>query len=295
MGDDDASAASQIMFQNYSHIVGISFFFWDHILTLDTEVRYLWKRRKFASSYSFFVIRYFAFASNVPGVVFLFYTIPDNTCLWWSLIYALAILLVQLLISIVMILRMYALYNRSKRLLWTLIVIGVILTGVSAWNAQGQKGAVITILPGCHPNFPSATAFHLAGSWAALFFFDTIIFGLTVYNGWTTRQRMGPQATMSFHTLILRDGAMYFAVMILANMANLLTFFTHTVILPGSLATFASCISITMMTRLMLNLHQHADRGILELTVDQTQPDASIILIQVHHRPQLSYESTGVY
>ncbi|KAJ6562119.1 hypothetical protein B0H19DRAFT_1259722 [Mycena capillaripes] len=103
----------------------------------------------------------------------------------------------------------------------------------------------------------------IAASWGALFVFDVIIFGLTVSNGWLTRRRMGPEVTMPLHILIIRDGALYFAVMLLSNLANILTFITHSPVLPGSLATFATCISATMMSRLMLNLHEKAEGGIL--------------------------------
>ncbi|KAJ6533403.1 hypothetical protein DFH09DRAFT_1325710 [Mycena vulgaris] len=94
--DDPTSEAGQIIFQTCFHLAGIcghllpvssyssddsskAFLFWDHILTLDTEIHFLWKRCRFASAYSFFTIRYFAFASNIPGVAFLFFTIPTNS------------------------------------------------------------------------------------------------------------------------------------------------------------------------------------------------------------------------
>ncbi|KAJ7090992.1 hypothetical protein C8R44DRAFT_891689 [Mycena epipterygia] len=74
--DDAATQAREILVQDYLHVFGVSFLFWDHFLTLDIEVRYLWNRRKFASAYSFFIIRYFGFFSNIPGVTLLFTTLP---------------------------------------------------------------------------------------------------------------------------------------------------------------------------------------------------------------------------
>ncbi|KAJ6556969.1 hypothetical protein DFH09DRAFT_1084319 [Mycena vulgaris] len=132
-----------------------AFLFWDHILTLDTEIHFLWKRRKFASAYSFFAIRYFAFTSNIPGAAFLFFTIPTNVfvvfkpnhspiCLLWSVIYEIAILLVQFSICVIMIPRIYALYGRNKRVLWFLLTIGVGCTFVAVWSTQGQHATTIT-------------------------------------------------------------------------------------------------------------------------------------------------------
>jgi hypothetical protein len=44
----------------------------------------------------------------------------------------------------------------------------------------------------------------LAGSWVGLFVFDTVIFGLTVYNGYQTRRRMTPAPNL--HSIVVRDG-----------------------------------------------------------------------------------------
>ncbi|KAJ7090991.1 hypothetical protein C8R44DRAFT_891688 [Mycena epipterygia] len=185
--------------------------------------------------------------------------------------------------TVMMILRTYALYNRSKRLLWTLVVIGAILTGVTVWNTQGQDTSTLTALPGCHPHIAPVTAFHFAAAWGALFVFDIIIFVLTVYNGWLAARRLGPTGPMSLHMLIIRDGALYFAVMVLANLVNILTFIIDLPVLPGSLAPFASSISITMMARLMLNLHEHADRGILTAN-DTTTMNAEVIFLHPQRR-----------
>ncbi|KAJ7479135.1 hypothetical protein FB451DRAFT_1450949 [Mycena latifolia] len=292
--DDAASDAGQIIFQNQLHIVGICILFWDHFLTLDaidTEIHYLWKRRKFASAYWFFVIRYLAVGGNIPGLVLLrsfssgptaksFDVSLQSSCLLWSLGYAITIVVVQILICIVMILRMYALYGRSRRVLWTLVGIGATLIGVVVYNSQGQTATTLTVLPGCHPHIGS---YRYAASWGALLVFDSIIFGLTVYNGWSTRARMGLQSTMPLHTLIIRDGALYFAIMVLSNLANIITFATTSPLLPGALATFANCISITMMSRLMLNLHEHADRGVI--TADHVSLQEEVHFVHIRRHP----------
>ncbi|KAF8144542.1 hypothetical protein K438DRAFT_2029120 [Mycena galopus ATCC 62051] len=279
------SEAREIYFQNYLHICGITVLFWDHILTLETEIRFLWKRRKFVSAYSFFTIRYFAVASNIPGVIFLVVSLPPNS-------FVVLNIKLDWLVCVIMILRMYALYGRSKRVLGALVVLGAICTGIAVWNAQGQHGTTITILPGCHPHFSTATSYHLAAAWGTLFVFDTVIFGMTLYNGWCARRRLSPRSAVSFQAIIVRDGALYFGVMVLANLANILTFLTNTAVLPGSLATFASCISITMMMRLMLNLHEHAERGELDIDLEnlaiRSEP---IFRVNVHRISYVEYGS----
>lgn len=255
-----ADDTSQIVFQNALHIFGITVLFWDHILMLDTEIQLLWKRKKFASAYWFFVVRYVSLGINIPGLVFLYINLSENACLLWSIIYVFGIIAIQYIICIIMILRVYALYGGSKRILWALIGIGVALTGTVAYNAQGQHATTLTVLPGCHPDLSKTSSYHSAGLWIALFVFDSMIFGLIVYNGWSLCRRRG--ISMPLHTLIIRDGAAYFGVVMLSNLANIATFFNNSPILPGALATFANCVSITMMARIMLNLHEYAEQGV---------------------------------
>ncbi|TFK31907.1 hypothetical protein BDQ12DRAFT_566085, partial [Crucibulum laeve] len=105
-----------------------------------------------------------------------------------------------------------------------------------------------------------------AGAWEALFVYDSIIFGLTIFKTWQTRREHTVTGiNIPLASLILRDGKYLFSakhVMALANLANILTFYLCGPFLRGGLSTFASSISVTMMSRLMLNLHEGAASGI---------------------------------
>jgi hypothetical protein len=56
---------------------------------------------------------------------------------------------------------------------------------------------------------PLFMTLELAGSWAVLLVFDSIIFSLTLYNGWSVRRTTGVHSVMALHTIIIRDGALY--------------------------------------------------------------------------------------
>ncbi|KAJ7115093.1 hypothetical protein C8R43DRAFT_125057 [Mycena crocata] len=275
--------AQEIVLLNYAHIVGITFLYWDHLITLDSEITLLWKRRKSLSAYCFFVNRYFAFLSGIPVSLLPFLTLSTEVCINYSLFRELALLLTQAIVSVIMIIRVYALFGRSPRVLWFLIGTGLCVLGVSVWSVTGQHTWRSKVLGGCHFGLMQSTAYRLAGSWEALFVFDTLVFGLTVYNAYAVRRRMLHRTNLQ--TLVVRDGAMYFGVMALANLANIATYYFTNPMLPGSLATFASCISVTMISRLILNLHRHANAGIFtDLTggvVESNIPLGSLIHIDV--------------
>ena len=83
----------------------------------------------------------------------------------------------------------------------------------------------------------------IAVAWIAQAVFDMIIFGLTIYRTLQTRRfRDGRGLLLSgsgLVDLVWRDGAMYFVVMAMSNVANIVTFYLLTDGLRGVLSTFA--------------------------------------------------------
>lgn len=71
---------------------------------------------------------------------------------------------------------------------------------------------------------------------------------------------------------------MYFAVMTLSNLPNILTYYFGSNTTRGSLATFTSCMSVTLVSRLMLNLHKSVDAGILSNPVRDDDYDSATVL-----------------
>ncbi|KAH9477580.1 hypothetical protein JR316_0009802 [Psilocybe cubensis] len=136
----------------------------------------------------------------------------------------------------------------------------------------GQKSAPSETASGCHVAFSSMTSVRLAAAWEALFVYDSIIFGLIVVKTWRARQDHAITGiSIPLISLILRDGAVYFAVMALCNLANIVTFYLCGPFLRGGLSTFASSMSVTMMSRLMLNLHETAEAGIYSTGITTTR------------------------
>ncbi|KAJ3921955.1 hypothetical protein F5877DRAFT_10051, partial [Lentinula edodes] len=177
----------------------------------------------------------------------------------------------QVIVCVLLTMRIYALYGRNVKILGYMLGSATILAIVAAWSLFGQKSTTAT--SGCHIG-------NLATAWEALFCYDTILFGFTLYQTYKSRHTMGMSLHIPLVSLMLRDGN----VMALANLSNILTFYEFQFMieivlssqawikllmiyvlqpfLRGSLSTFASCMSVTMMSRLMLNLHSSARIGI---------------------------------
>jgi len=163
----------------------------------------------------------------------------------------------QTIVAVIQFLRVYALYGRSKRVSALMISIVVVLLGVAVWAVTGQSSDVL-LQDGCQFASSKTSAIHIAVAWEALFTFDSVIFLLTVFKTYKERVNHGLNRQMSLISLFFRDGAIYFGVMVIAQGANVLTFYLCGPVLRGTLSTAASAISVTMMSRLMLNLHRAA-------------------------------------
>ncbi|KAG7094972.1 hypothetical protein E1B28_005772 [Marasmius oreades] len=98
--------------------------------------------------------------------------------------------------------------------------------------------------------------------WIALFVYDTILFILTASRTFRYYFQERLVYRVPLLSLMFRDGVMYFGVLALATLSNTLTFYLCGPFMRGGLSSFASCLSVTMMCRLMLNLHATADTGL---------------------------------
>ncbi|KAF5318787.1 hypothetical protein D9619_010639 [Psilocybe cf. subviscida] len=143
------------------------------------------------------------------------------------------------------------------------------------WTFIGQTVVDAPSTVGCDTGLDYKTSIRIAGAWEALLVYDCIIFGLTIYKTWTARlDHVITGISIPLITLLLRDGAVLpelfrasnlclkIRVLVLCNLLNILTFYFTGPFWRGNLATFASCMSLTMICRLMLNLHRTADSGI---------------------------------
>ncbi|KAI6011352.1 hypothetical protein EDC04DRAFT_776801 [Pisolithus marmoratus] len=167
------------------------------------------------------------------------------------------IIIVQIIVGIIMIIRVYALYMKSRRVL--LFLVTVILAGisVSCWALLSALPATARPVPtpplrnGCTVPISYEKAERIAIAWSTQLVFDAAVFVLTLWR--TLRSlRLGNRALLDIFT---RDGALYFGLMTGANAANItaiLVFSTSTTKLL--LSGFTNVISCTMVSRLLLNL-----------------------------------------
>ncbi|KAF9066765.1 hypothetical protein BDP27DRAFT_1365403 [Rhodocollybia butyracea] len=263
-----ADIAKQIFIHQCLQIFGFSFLFWDHIISLEAEVRHIWARPKGRSAYIFFIHRYSALLGNISVIIItLLTTVRPQKCANESL-----------------------LIYRQVLLFFTQAVIYVLTVELTLWLIMRIKWTLIaqksTVAPmelgttaGCQRGPSHNTAIRLAGAWEASFSCDTILFVLTLIKTYQLQRKSVLKTNLI--SLILRDAYMesVLRLMALANLLNILTFYIYLLIcnfvpqfaplyLRGGLSTFATCISVTMVSHMMLNLHESTEEGLYSTTVN---------------------------
>jgi hypothetical protein len=151
----------------------------------------------------------------------------------------------------------------------TIIIIALVGLACAVTFAQVSGDAAILPVIGCYEVYTAKTAARIGLAWVALFVFDLLIFVLTVYKICKTRglPRLSLMTRRNIIDIIFQDGAMYFGAMALINIPNILTFYSSSVAIRGSLSNFTTCLSVTLISRLMLNLHKSTHSGIFSTIV----------------------------
>ncbi|KAJ7821899.1 hypothetical protein B0H14DRAFT_3146562 [Mycena olivaceomarginata] len=124
-------------------------------------------------------------------------------------------------------------YGLSKKLLVFMACAVMITVGVSVW----------ALVPA-----------GLIGAWGAQLAGDVIAISLILYRAYTHGQGTSV-LRRSLWGVLIRDGIAYFLMISLANIANLIVFYFGDIYTSTTLTWFTSAVSVTMILRLMINLH----------------------------------------
>lgn len=292
MDTTDSAEAQQILFCTYTVLVGNTILIYDHVATLQEEIAFIWRRPNALSAMLFLLNRYLALFVNISSLVIHFVPLSDESCSKSGLYRQLSLVLQAVVVCLIMTIRTYALYGGSKRLLTWMTIIMIALAIAVSVGSLGHFSGIMTILPGigCYETYTAEVAARLGLAWLAEMVFELLIFILIVYRICKTRGllRLSLFTRSNVIDIIFHDGAIYFGVMTLINIPNILTYYSGSVNTRGSLATFTSSMSATLISRLVLNLHQSMDTGILSTTVQDESASFALLTTRVNVQSAIS-------
>ncbi|KAG1897963.1 uncharacterized protein F5891DRAFT_1045245 [Suillus fuscotomentosus] len=239
--------AQQISLCTYAVLAGNSILIYDHVLTLPEEFAFIWRRPKGLAAMLFLLNRYLALLGIICSMVVELFLISDEES---------SFAVSKSLFSVIMAMRTYALYGRSQHLLTWMTIIIIALVGVACAVSFAQVSGDAAILPriGCYEVYTAETVCKTRGL-----------------------PRLSLTTTRDIMDVIFQDGEPFVAsvlAMALIHIPNILTYYVSQQIIDraaqrlqlesveyGWILNFTSSISVTLISRLMLNLHKTTHTG----------------------------------
>ncbi|KAF8585736.1 hypothetical protein K439DRAFT_1632417 [Ramaria rubella] len=244
---------------------------YDQALTFGDEVNYIWNYPRGPGPFVYLVLRYIAPPFLVINFLTLFpiWTLSVSTCqgMVGSGFPIFSVLIVLSLSSWIMILRTFALYGLNKRLLaflaflWGVGIAFMVFTVLYLGVPLNLPPELIVASKLCllgHQVTASSSVF-----WAGPLLLDTVIIVLTIRKTGMYRKEVrweGAATSMAVVKIYLIDGILYYFVVCLAHLLNLLL----TVFAPDGFKNIAGSFSQTLTTlvvcRLVISLRKEKDR-----------------------------------
>ncbi|KII90483.1 hypothetical protein PLICRDRAFT_534452 [Plicaturopsis crispa FD-325 SS-3] len=272
--DTPISLARSAVLYNYAGATSLTVLFFDMALTFSTEVDYIWRKPLSTSSVVFFLNR----CQNIHIFQQVYFFVS------------------QILVVLVLCMRIYALYGCTRKVAALLVCVVIIATGLCTWSVVATEGAhTVYFFGGCrdpYSTMDAPKAMYAALPWEAMFVVESVIFFLTARKSPNFGRELRPiSGRMSLTAVMLRDGSAYFAAMASVTLAQILTVYLAPSAMTGFLSTFSNCLAVTLISRLMLNLHETAHAGLLTTNVPSTGttnhtpvqfPESSLALVQLN-------------
>lgn len=265
-----ANVAHDLMVSKMYSLASCVMLFYDIVITMGDEVEKIWLQPRYTHITLLFALnRYLSPLGYIVIIASFHMNWPVSTCERYVLYPEALKVVTTFVIGLIFVLRVYAIYGKSKLVG---CVGGALLAaelGVKIWafldggRLHLPEGLHGCILVGKHPT-------RLAFTWIAELVFDTIIFSMTLYRtvAYYRGQHDRPQSLLK---LIMRDGVTYFAVIFIVNAITVSVFIWAPSNIKAINASFSTLITSLMVSRLILNLKTAAQAtNIYAVAVGQT-------------------------
>ncbi|KDQ52515.1 hypothetical protein JAAARDRAFT_478248 [Jaapia argillacea MUCL 33604] len=243
----------------YSCAASLAFLTWEICITLDTEIEHIWKHPPRSSlKWLFLFTRYLPLAVQILLMLEgdgIFGTSDSRaSCVARFTFHSLATQAVTLAVEILLMMRVYALYGRSRRV--RILLIGVLIAEVSFMvPIYGVLMPKISFDSACIPiRTRYVTAFFAYLSIVALIV-QSVLLSLTLFKSYRISRRNRGKG-VAIIDILARDGGWVFGLVFVALLLQTIFYFLLG-ILPGALmfTWYLSLLSF-LGCRLVLNLYQ---------------------------------------
>ncbi|KZV61748.1 hypothetical protein PENSPDRAFT_284329 [Peniophora sp. CONT] len=286
----DWVSISHNLYVNYVlQAVPLVILYYDYLLTLGDEIENYWPPRRPLTWLSglFLGTRYLTLLGFVPIVVTMVWGTETavRKCGPVQLYHSFLEILLQIPVGLLCLLRVYALYSKDRRILWGLTLSGLILLAIAIYFVTTLNGHAPAYFwssaPLCGNSRTADDGIRFAACWSAVLVFDFLVFLLTAVRAFRVWQ------SGVIVRVVLRDGVLYFCALAASNLLNIIVLVAATPLLKTTFASLTNVLSVTLISRLMLNLRSDTTEDVLteDTELSGTQPanlDTYIVVPESH-------------
>ncbi|KAJ6574207.1 hypothetical protein B0H19DRAFT_1371375 [Mycena capillaripes] len=198
-------------------LAGFIILLYDHLLTLSSEVRNIWSPKFKRSAAWFLLFRYVTLLGNLTMIPFLLGDLTAESCTKLSRIENYVLVVQEFFIGCTLSLRVCAMYGFNRRVFISLAIAALTTVVLGVWAVIGPKVILETSVPG------------VALAWEGQLVCDILILGLTLRRAYTYHSTFGLGSPSLLQTMF-RDGAVYFGMICLVNIANIAMLYAMSVL-----------------------------------------------------------------
>ncbi|VDB99453.1 unnamed protein product [Peniophora sp. CBMAI 1063] len=279
MEDTDGASIAHDLFMIYVlQVVPITVLYYDYLLTIRDEIENYWPTHRPLSWLSglFLGTRYLTLLGFAPVLAAVLWgresvsrlTNAFLRCGFIVYYHPSLEIFLQIPVAVLCILRVYALYAQDRRVLVGLVLLftGLLAVGLALFSTVDAHPTLYywPVAPLCGTSTNLHDGVRLAIGWSTLLVFDMVIFLLTAVRAFKVWK-----AGRIVH-VVLRDGVMYFCALSVCNLVNIVILVVSTPLLRTAFASLTNVLSVTLISRLMLNLRSDT-RSTPLVGVDDTE------------------------
>ncbi|KAF8510093.1 hypothetical protein JB92DRAFT_462188 [Gautieria morchelliformis] len=273
---------SDLTLTEYSALASLVVLLYDHAITFDAEVMNIWWGPRTLGKLLFLWTRYSGLSSLIIVVTVTFHgSLSNKVCsvfFWWE---AVSILIVVVSVDIILLTRVYAVYNRNRQLLYGMaafrLITAVATLVIEVFYIRAGVGLPsVHNLTGC---FVPSLSRNLGACFVPSLANAVVLCLLMLYKQW---DRYRNEIASSQLKLLVQDSIIYFFCILAVHLTNLLVFYMAPLGLALVALGWEFAIPCIMGCRLLLNLFNHFGSASGQHTsLPQSRQNASHLLSDV--------------
>ncbi|KAJ7791282.1 hypothetical protein B0H14DRAFT_2535082 [Mycena olivaceomarginata] len=219
-------ALENVLTTRYLSAAGYVVLLYDHLLTLDDEVKYVWSAPGTIAKVLFLTLRYmvplFLTGETITRTGIVVIPMSDVVCKIWTSLATYAGWFSITMSNFLVLLRIWTTLPRGHRLItWSLvffIVMQLASLGVTTWVISNMIRVLFFDPAAGFCSFSAKP--NVAGLWIPGLIFEVVVFMTVCWNALDRPRALGTDSETHITQILFRDGVIYFIILFVLRVSN---------------------------------------------------------------------------